>query len=117
MKKIYASATGIFLLTVAGFWIASLLAPAHAPSAVAAERAFTMAEVAKHNRAQDCWMVIAAEVYDFTSYLPQHPSDPSIVTVWCGREATEAYRTKTKGRPHSPYADGLLPKYRIGKLQ
>lgn len=38
------------------------------------------------------------------------------MTTWCGKEATDAYRTKTKGRPHSPYADQLLPTYRIGQL-
>jgi cytochrome b involved in lipid metabolism len=117
MRAAYAISTGIFLLTAAGFWVASLLTPATSPSAAAADRLFTLAEVARHDRAQDCWMVIAEVVYDFTSYLPQHPSDPAIVTPWCGKEATEAYRTKTKGRAHSAYADGLLPKYRIGKLQ
>jgi cytochrome b involved in lipid metabolism len=117
MKTVYAASTGLFVLIVAGFWAASVLIPATSPSAAAAERLFTMAEVAKHDRTGDCWMVIAGVVYDFTSYLPQHPSDPAIVTPWCGKEATEAYRTKTKGRPHSGYADGLLAKYRIGKLQ
>jgi hypothetical protein len=34
---------------------------------------------------------------------------------WCGKEATEAYNTK-QGRLHSPYADELLAKYRIGTL-
>lgn len=116
MKTVYTVSTVIFVLTVAGFWAVSVLIPANSPSAAAAERLFTIAEVAKHHRAQDCWMIIAEVTYDFTSYLPQHPSDPAIVTPWCGKEATEAYRTKTKDRPHSAYADGLLEMYRIGKL-
>jgi cytochrome b involved in lipid metabolism len=117
MKTVYTVSTGLFVLAIAGFWAASALLPSTSQSAVAAERVFTMAEVAKHNRVQDCWMVIAGVIYDFTSYLPLHPSEPAIVTPWCGKEATEAYRTKTRGRPHSAYADGLLAKYRIGKLQ
>ena len=43
-------------------------------------------------------------------------SDPAAILPWCGKDASEAYRTKTRGRPHSPYADTLLPKYRIGAL-
>jgi len=39
-----------------------------------------------------------------------------LVLPWCGKEATEAYNTKTKGRPHAPYADELLAKYKLGKL-
>jgi cytochrome b involved in lipid metabolism len=117
MKALFTASTVGFILSVVAFWATSVLIPANPPLGAASERAYAMAEVAKHDRAQDCWMIIAGTVYDFTNYLPQHPSDPAIVTPWCGKEATEAYRTKTKGRAHSPYADQLLAKYRIGKLQ
>jgi hypothetical protein len=39
-----------------------------------------------------------------------------VVLPWCGKEANEAYYTKTKGRPHAPFADELLTKYKVGKL-
>ena len=78
MKTAYTVSTALFFLLIAGFWAASVLMPAAAPPATAAERLFTLAEVARHDRAQDCWMVIAETVYDFTEYLPQHPSDPAI---------------------------------------
>jgi hypothetical protein len=55
-------------------------------------------------------------VYDFGVYIPEHRTRPDVITAWCGKEATEAYNTKTKGRPHSLYADALLAKYRIGAL-
>jgi len=61
-------------------------------------------------------MIIAGEVYDFSAYLPKHPSNPRYVLPWCGKEASEAYRTKTTGRSHSSRADQLLPAYRIGRL-
>jgi len=80
------------------------------------EHRYTLATVARHARADDCWMVIDGQVYDLTAYIPQHPTAPSIVTTWCGQEATQAYHTKMLGRPHSPFADSLLPKYRIGTL-
>lgn len=62
-------------------------------------------------------MVIGGQMYDFTAYLPKHSAHPSAFLPWCGKETTEAYKTKTNGRPHSPYADQLLPKYRIGTLR
>ena len=61
-------------------------------------------------------MAIRGGVYDLSTYLPEHPSRPELVLPWCGKEATEAYNTKTKGRPHAPYTDELLAKYKIGKF-
>ena len=62
-------------------------------------------------------MAIERTVYDLTRYLPEHPSRSGIVEPWCGKEATEAYRTKMKGRPHSPEAGQLLTQFRIGVLE
>jgi cytochrome b involved in lipid metabolism len=84
---------------------------------VAADKSYSLVEVARHGSKDDCWMLIAGQVYDLTTYVPQHPSDPTAFLPWCGKEATEAYRTKTEGRPHSPYADQLLAKYRIGIVE
>jgi cytochrome b involved in lipid metabolism len=102
---------------VAGFWVGSLWSPeGRERTADAAERGITLKEVARHASAGDCWMAIRGAVNDLSAYLPKHPSPPELVLPWCGKEATEAYNTKTKGRPHSPYADELLAKYRIGAL-
>ena len=119
MATLFKFSTALFWLLVAGFWMASVWIPPEQPASVsqAAEKRYALDEVARHNTAKDCWMVIAGAVYDLAAYLPQHPSDPAILIPWCGKEATEAYRTKTKGRPHSPYADQLLPKYQIGTTE
>jgi len=121
MRKLFVSSTLVFWLAVGGFWIASLMTTAPDAGAevkpAAAVRVVTAAEVARHNSAADCWMILGTDVFDFSTYLPQHPSDPDVITPWCGKDASEAYLTKTKGRPHSPYADSLLPKYHIGVLR
>ncbi len=116
MRRLFAVATLSFWLAVAALWLAAWLSPAEeAPQAVASgEPRYTAAEVARHDRAEDCWMIIDGVVYDLTAYLPEHPSRPDVIEAWCGREASEAYRSKMRGRAHSPYADGLLPGYRIG---
>jgi len=117
MRTLYFSITLVFWLTVLSLRVAAIWFPAAEQSAAtAAEKIISPVELARHARASDCWMAIRGNVYDLTSYLPNHPSPPNIVLPWCGKEATEAYNTKTKGRPHSPYADELLAKYRIGTL-
>lgn len=61
-------------------------------------------------------MAIEGKVYDLTAYLPEHPSKPGLILPWCGKEASEAYRTKTRGRTHSARADQLLAKYEVGRV-
>ena len=115
--RVYFTATSVFWLAVAFFKIAAVWLPeAEKTAAIAADRIIAPAELARHATPTDCWMAIRGGVYDLTSYLPNHPSPPNIVLPWCGKDATEAYNTKNKGRPHSPYADELLAKYRIGTL-
>jgi cytochrome b involved in lipid metabolism len=117
MRRLYLLATALFWLLVAGFWLASLWLPtAGVPVAAVAEQRISQTELAQHAESGDCWMAIRGSVYDVSAYLPDHPSRPEMVLPWCGKEATEVYNTKTKGRPHSHNADELLVKYRIGTL-
>jgi len=117
MRRLYLSATVLFWLLVTAFWAGSRwLPPAEEGLAVAAEKLYSKAELAKNATAENCWMAIRGGVHNLSAYLPEHPSRPELILPWCGKEATEAYNTKTKGRPHKPYADELLTQYRIGKL-
>ena len=117
MRRLYLSATLIFWLLVSAFWAGSVWLPRSDEGvADAPVRVISTAELARHALAEDCWMAIRGQVHDLGAYLPEHPSRPDIVLPWCGNEATEAYDTKTKGRPHSAYADELLARYRIGIL-
>jgi cytochrome b involved in lipid metabolism len=116
MRKLYFGSTIAFWGGVLGFWIGNVLTPVTQQPALAAERAITAAELAGHVKSSDCWMAIRGGVYDLTKYLPDHPSRPQIIEPWCGKEATEAYETKTKSRAHSPEADTLLAKFRLGRF-
>jgi cytochrome b involved in lipid metabolism len=125
MRTLFLAATGLFWAAIMAFAVAGTStpkAPAPSPSVTApaaakpSEKRYALAEVARHATEADCWMAIDGVVYNLTAYLPEHPSRPSVVLPWCGKEATEAYKTKTKGRPHSPAADQLLPSFRIGVL-
>jgi len=119
----YRAGTLVFWLALTALWWTAP-PPGEVPGTPAAEAppsqatiGFTLAEVSAHARVDDCWMAIDGEVYDITAYLDRHPTEPEVLLPWCGREATEAYRTKMRGRPHSSRADGLLAQYRIGTLR
>lgn len=116
-RQLYIVSTTLFWLVVFGLGMTSALwNPVEQGNVQAQGKTITPAELAKHAAPENCWMAIRGSVYDLGAYLPAHPSPPEIVLPWCGKEATEAYNTKIKGRPHSPYADELLAKYRIGTL-
>lgn len=51
----------------------------------------TLAEVAKHNSAEDCWVIIDEEIYDVTKFLPDHPGGSKALLVYAGRDATEEF--------------------------
>jgi len=92
-------------------------APKAGSAAAPAKASYTLKDVALHATPKDCWMVIHGRVYDFSAYIPQHPSAPEVMTRYCGKEATRAYDTKDRGRPHGNYANGLLAKYEVGVLR
>lgn len=117
MRRLYLSGTLVFWLLIAALWGAKFWLPeADAPAIAVHERPVSPAELSRHAVPDDCWMAIRGSVYDVSPYLPEHPSRPEFVLPWCGRDASEAYATKSKGRPHSAQADELLAKYRLGSL-
>lgn len=121
MKRFMFACFVAFWSSVLSIWgyaaLAAGISADQAPAAAAAEvRTVSADELARHNSADDCWMAIDGVVYDFTHYIPDHPTPPVVMTEWCGKEATEPYRTKGYGRPHSRAADAMLPDYRVGRL-
>lgn len=116
MRRLYLVATLLFWLLLAAIWAAARWLPGSAGPAAVTANSYSQAEVARHATPEDCWMAIRGDVYDLSAYLPEHPARPALVTPWCGREATDAYNTKNKGRAHSPAADELLTHYKIGRL-
>ncbi len=76
----------------------------------------SLSEIAKHNTAADCWLIINNKVYNVTGYLSIHPGGTGTITPYCGKEATQAFNTKDIGKPHSTSANNLLTDYYIGNL-
>ncbi|KAK3987844.1 FMN-dependent dehydrogenase-domain-containing protein [Cladorrhinum sp. PSN332] len=51
----------------------------------------TGVEVAKHNNAKDCWVIVHGRAYDVTEFLPEHPGGQKIIIKYAGKDATEEF--------------------------
>ncbi len=72
---------------------------------------YTLAEVAVHNNASDCWLVASNKVYNVTSFIASHPGGEKILNG-CGKDMTEFFNTK-----HMKQSKEKLPEFYIGDLK
>ncbi|KAH7240444.1 cytochrome b5-like heme/steroid binding domain-containing protein [Fusarium solani] len=84
---------------------------------MATSRSFTLQDVAKHDSANDPYMVIRNKVYDCTSFLKKHPfghcsGGEEVLLEVAGMDATEAYDEVG----HSEDADEILEQLYLGEI-
>ncbi|KAK3624699.1 hypothetical protein LTR56_020850 [Elasticomyces elasticus] len=60
-------------------------------------RLISTAEIAKHNKPDDCWIVVEDEVWDVAEFQAEHPGGTALILQYAGCDATKAY-----ARYHSP---------------
>lgn len=73
---------------------------------------YTLADVAKHATAADCWMVLnATKVYNFTPFVSMHPGGSTMVP-YCGKNGDPGFASVN----HSSNAVALETTYLIGAL-
>ena len=75
--------------------------------------AITMDELAKHNTAEDAWVLIDGVVYNVTKFLPLHPGGRQVLLSSCGRDATEDFKMMHTERVLS---DPKYKKLRVARL-
>eukprot|EP00743_Colponemidia_sp_Colp-15_P000779 GILK01000860.1.p1 GENE.GILK01000860.1~~GILK01000860.1.p1 ORF type:complete len:565 (+),score=65.12 GILK01000860.1:52-1695(+) len=65
---------------------------------------FSSDEVARHDKENDCWIIIDKKVYDVTKFLADHPGGKKVVLAVAGKDATAKFNALHK-------ADATLRKY------
>lgn len=50
------------------------------------------AEVSRHNRKADAWVIVDGVVYDVTGWIEQHPGGPDLLLKHAGQDVTEIFR-------------------------
>jgi protoporphyrinogen oxidase/cytochrome b involved in lipid metabolism len=76
------------------------------------DKEYTLADVAKHNKKTDGWIVVDGIVADVTKWIPKHPGG-DIIMKGVGKDATKLFH----GIGHDEYAKKMLKKYKIGVLK
>ncbi len=65
----------------------------------AATSGITSAEVANHTTRENCWSTINGNVYDLTSWIPQHPGGEQAILQLCGTDGSAKYNGQHGGAP------------------
>jgi len=110
---------GILVVALAGglvFWQKGADAPVPSGTPSTAENAATTtagteltslppasgiasAEVAAHNSRETCWSTINGNVYDLTSWIPQHPGGEQAILQLCGTDGSAKFNGKHGDAP------------------
>jgi cytochrome b involved in lipid metabolism len=55
------------------------------------EQEFSKEEIAKHNKEDDCWIIIDDKVYDVSPFVSQHPGGVGAITKNAGKDSSEGF--------------------------
>ncbi|CAD2222092.1 flavoprotein subunit-like protein [Angomonas deanei] len=56
-----------------------------------ASKKISRAEVAKHNKENDCWVIVHGQVLDLTKFLPDHPGGKQSIIMYAGKDCTKEF--------------------------
>jgi len=77
------------------------------------EKIYTLADVGKHNKPDDCWVVVNGRVLDTTKFLKDHPGGAKAILLYAGKDATEEFNMLHENSVVDRYAPYTV----IGKIQ
>ncbi|XP_068639179.1 cytochrome B5-like protein [Aristolochia californica] len=75
-------------------------------------KTYSKAEVALHNKKNDCWIIIKKKVYDVTPYVEEHPGGDAIL-AHAGDDSTEGFY----GPQHATRVFDMVEEFYIGDLK
>ena len=76
------------------------------------DKEYHWAEIIKHDREGDCWVVIHGQVYDVTDFVDKHPGGP-LIYDGAGGDCSSVWESY---HPLALTEAGPFQKYRIGKV-
>jgi len=76
-------------------------------------KVWTMEEVSKHNKKDDCWVVVNGQVLNTTKFLPDHPGGAKAILLYAGKDATEEFNMLHEPSVIEKYAPDVI----IGKIK
>jgi len=85
------------------------------PVAGAAPVTLSAAEVARHDSAEDCWLILEDVVYDITPFVAAHPGG-DVMLRGCGKDATWFFQERGDGGGHSQAASEMTARFALGGL-
>eukprot|EP01095_Lingulamoeba_sp_RSL-Kostka_P016785 TRINITY_DN834_c2_g2_i1.p1 TRINITY_DN834_c2_g2~~TRINITY_DN834_c2_g2_i1.p1 ORF type:complete len:502 (-),score=176.07 TRINITY_DN834_c2_g2_i1:135-1640(-) len=56
-------------------------------------QSYSLEEIAKHNKENDCWVVIGNKVYDVSNFMKDHPGGKRILIKVGGTDSTSQFKT------------------------
>lgn len=74
-------------------------------------KSYTLDEITKHDKEDDCWIIYDGRVYDCTKFLDQHPGGADSILINAGMDCTEEFKAI-----HSSKAHTMLASYMIGSF-
>lgn len=94
--------------------VAPTTKPTSTPTSPSAQPGtYTVAEVAKHSTATDCWSVVNKNVYDLTSYVSSHPGGSAVIKAICGKDGSAAFSGQHGG---AATPTSVLASFKLGAL-
>lgn len=73
----------------------------------------TVSAIATHNSRTSCWSSINGNVYDLTSWIPNHPGGEKAILQLCGTDGSLKFNGKHGGAPKQAT---ILAGFKIGVL-
>ncbi|EER09736.1 nitrate reductase, putative, partial [Perkinsus marinus ATCC 50983] len=75
---------------------------------------FTLEQVKKHDKPDDCWIVVNGDVIDCTKYLPNHPGGSLAITAFAGCDCSLEFNTVHDKSMMEQYRDLIIGKVSDG---
>lgn len=113
----------LVLISILGFKLLRKITLAQPPATITPTGAapvvpgrFTVAELASHNTASDCYIAYQNEVFNITWYIPRHEGG-SMIVQQCG-QITDDFSTIHEGGPFTKRAiQAVLQASKVGVLE